>query len=186
MPSTDTEKALIRPLRPEEIGRALFAHFQRTQQVTRCWRRIDGAWVIRDVAFVDDWTEAEYEAVAARLSAILRAGGIVIGAFRNGQLKGFAAVEPELFGSRAQYLDLTLLHVSQDARLEGIGSALFRAAQSFAASRGAEKLYVSAHSAVESCAFYQTMGCVDAEEPSARHVEMEPSDRQLECPVASA
>lgn len=38
----------------QELDRALFAGFVRRQEVTRCWRKADGAWVIRDVPFVDD------------------------------------------------------------------------------------------------------------------------------------
>jgi len=45
---------------------------------------------------------------------------------------------------------------------------------------GAEKLYISAHSSVESQAFYRSMGCAEAEEYNARHVELEPCDCQLE------
>ena len=47
----------------------------------------------------------------------------------------------------------------------------------------AKKLYISAHSAVESQAFYKAMGCVEAEEYNAEHVEKEPYDCQLECDV---
>ena len=49
-----------------------------------------------------------------------------------------------------------------------------------AKSNGAEKLYISAHSAVESQAFYHAMGCVEAVEYKKEHVEQEPYDRQLE------
>ena len=84
-------------------------------------------------------------------------------------------------GSRGQYLDLSSIHVSQDARRRGIGRTLFQAALAFARDRGAEKLYISAHSAVESQAFYRAMGCVEAEEYDAGHVAREPFDCQLEC-----
>ena len=43
------------------------------------------------------------------------------------------------------------------------------------------KLYISAHSAVESQAFYKAMGCVEAEVYHQGHVEEEPYDCQLEC-----
>ena len=46
---------------------------------------------------------------------------------------------------------------------------------------GAIKLYISAHSAVESQAFYKSMGCVEAEIYNQKHVEDEPYDCQLEC-----
>lgn len=51
----------------------------------------------------------------------------------------------------------------------------------FAREKNAKKLYISAHSAVESPAFYKAMGCVEAKEYNAEHVEKEPYDCQLEC-----
>ena len=51
----------------------------------------------------------------------------------------------------------------------------------WAKQKGAKKLYISAHSAVESQAFYKSMGCVEAEVYNKKHVEDEPYDCQLEC-----
>jgi len=107
----------------------------------------------------------------------------VLGAFDNRQLKGFASVEPALLGHHQEYLDLNNLHVSQDCRGKGIGKALFRLAQGWAKEHGAKKLYISAHSAVESQAFYRAMGCVDALEVQQAHAAREPFDCQLECDV---
>ncbi len=83
-------------------------------------------------------------------------------------------------GSRFQYLDLSSIHVSQDVRGQGIGKNLFSAAKRFARGKNAKKLYISAHSAVESQAFYRAMGCKEAEEYDAGHVKREPYDCQLE------
>ena len=47
-------------------------------------------------------------------------------------------------------------------------------------SRAAEKLYISSHSAVETQAFYRAVGCREAQEYNAEHVEQEPFDCQLE------
>ena len=57
----------------------------------------------------------------------------------------------------------------------------FFAAKEWAKQKGAKKLYISAHSAVESQAFYKSMGCVEAEVYNKKHVEDEPYDCQLEC-----
>ena len=86
-----------------------------------------------------------------------------------------------LFGTSKQYLDLTNIHVSEDQRNCGIGKKLFTAAKIWAKEHGAKKLYISAHSAVESQEFYKSMGCVEAKEYSQEHVEKEPYDCQLEC-----
>ena len=58
--------------------------------------------------------------------------------------------------------------------------ALFLAAADWARARGAGKLYISAHSAAESQAFYRAMGCVEAQAYMRHHVEAEPFDCQLE------
>ena len=87
----------------------------------------------------------------------------------------------ELIVDLQETLDLTNIHVSEDQRNCGIGKALFGAAKAWAKEHAAEKLYISAHSAVESQAFYRSMGCVEAKEYYREHVEKEPWDCQLEC-----
>ena len=62
----------------------------------------------------------------------------------------------------------------------GIGRTLFLAAAEWAKEKGAKKLYLSAHSAAESQAFYRSIGCVDARIYSRKHVEDEPYDCQME------
>lgn len=111
----------------------------------------------------------------------METGGFVYAAFQSGKLKGFVSVESELFGGVQRYLDLTSIHVSEELRGNGIGTMLFLAAKEWAAGKGAKKLYISAHSAVESQKFYRKMGCVEAAVPCRRHVEEEPYDCQLEC-----
>ena len=166
-----------------EINRELFDGFVRTQPVTQCWRKEQGEWLIKDIAFVDDWGEAEYERLVSCLRNTAETGGLVTGAFLQTRLVGFVAVEREPIGSRSQYLDLSSIHVSQDMRGYGIGKRLFLTAAGFAREKGAEKLYISAHSSVESQAFYRAMHCKEAEEYHAGHVEQEPCDCQLECEV---
>lgn len=180
------EGLLYRSLNAHEIDRKLFAFFERRQSVTQCWRKIDGVWQIREVAFIDDWNDADYAALVAHLVHTAMSGGFVLGAFAEDALKGFASVEPGFFGSRREYLDLSELHVSRDMRNRGVGRELFSKAASWAKSRGAEKLYISAHSSVESQAFYRAMGCVEAAEYDKAHVEKEPFDCQLEYSLSDA
>lgn len=117
-----------RTLTEKEICRDLFRYFIRHQVVTDCWRRDNGEWVIRPDPFIDEWTEADYQALIADLRETVRSFGFVYAAFCDGQLKGFVSVTSELFGTSKQYLDLTNLHVSEDQRRCGIGKALFAAA----------------------------------------------------------
>ncbi len=165
----------------KELCRSLFDGFIRRQQVVKCWRRENGQWTIKDAPFIDDWSEENYKLLIKCLQNTIQTGGFVYGAFCGGTLKGFTSVEAAFLGSAKQYLDLSCIHVSQDLRGQGIGAVLFQEARNWAKKKGGKKLYISAHSAVETQAFYQRMGCVDALEYDQHHVEAEPFDRQLEC-----
>ena len=164
-----------------ELDRELFRHFIRHQVVGDCVRREQGRWVVKPDPFVDDWSEEDYQTLVTCLKHTKATGGLVYGAFLDGCLKGFVSVEPELFGGTHRYLDLSSIHVSEDLRGTGIGKELFSVAKDWAGKKGAKKLYISAHSAVESQAFYKAMGCVEAKEYQQKHVEQEPYDCQLEC-----
>lgn len=172
-----------RKLSLQEIDRELFSHFDRKQEVTKCWRKVEGEWVVKEIAFIDDWTEKDYAFLVSCLKNTLATMGLVAGAFYEGKLKGFVSVEAARFGGELQYVDLSSLHISQDMRRRGIGKNLFCFAKEYAKEQGAKKLYISAHSAVESQAFYRSMGCVEAKEYNLAHVEQEPCDCQLECEV---
>ena len=168
-------------LQSEIITRELFAHFKRHQLVTKCWRKVGDQWCIKDIAFTDDWDEEDYLKLITYLRSTVAGGGVVFGAFEDGCLKGFASVEAKLLGKNKEYLDLSSLHVSEELRGKGIGKALFRLSKEWAKEHGAQKLYISAHSAVETQAFYRAMGCVEAVEYNKAHVAAEPCDCQLEC-----
>ena len=173
-----------RRLQEDEICGELFGGFIRRQVVKDCWRRdSQGQWHIREDPFIDDWSEEDYRVLVNCLKNTVRTGGLVRAAFSQGRLKGFVSVESELFGGENRYLDLTSIHVSEDMRGQGIGKELFLAAKKWAGEHGAAKLYISAHSAVESQNFYRAMGCVEAAEYNRGHVEAEPYDCQLECRV---
>ena len=169
-----------RALDLEEIERDLFRDFIRRQKVTDCWRKENTSWVIKSDPFIDDWSEEDYQVLVTCLKNTVSTGGLVYGFFFDGSLKGFVSVESALFGNQENYLDLTSLHVSEDLRGNGIGKTLFLKAARWAKAHGADKLYISAHSAVETQAFYQAMGCVEAQEYHRQHVEAEPFDCQLE------
>lgn len=169
-----------RRLGADEISRKLFDGFRRRQIVTKCWRREKGEWIIREDPFVDDWSASDYQQLLAHLRKVIQSGGFVYAAFYRGILKGFVSVDVAPFGDRREYLDLTNIHVSEDMRRKGIGKKLFLAAAEWAKKEGAGKLYISAHSAVESQAFYRSLGCVEAVTYNPKHVEEEPYDCQME------
>ena len=170
-----------RNLCENEIDLDLFKGFIRHQVVTKCWRKEKGKWIVKDDPFIDDWTEEEYEELVLFLKNTVRLGGLVYAVFYNSQLKGFVSVERTVFGGFHKYLDLSNIYVSEDMRNQGIGKILFDKAKKWAKKQGANKLYISSHSAVESQAFYKKMGCVEAEKYDQKHTEKEPYDCQLEC-----
>ncbi len=171
---------IYRPIEYSELDTGLFSSFIRTQIVTDCLRKINGQWVVKSDPFVDDWNENDYITLVECLKNTVKTGGLLCGAFADGKLKAFVSVESALLGSKKQYADLTSIHVSQDMRGLGMGGKLFEAAKEYAKKSGAKKLYISAHSAVETQAFYKAMGCVEALEYDEHHAAKEPFDCQLE------
>lgn len=174
------EAVQYRELEEDEMERGLFSEFRRHQVVTDCWCRINGTWVIQPDPFIDEWSGKDYVFLVQCLKNTVHTKGVVYGAFRQGVLKGFASVEPERFGNNMEYLNLSSIHISEEQRGMGIGKHLFLLAAAWAKNKGAEKLYISAHSAVESQAFYHALGCVEAETYRKEFVEKEPFDCQLE------
>ena len=173
-------ETVYRQLEEAELCRELFTEFRRRQEVNLCWRKIDGKWCVREDPFIDDWSEEDYEFLVDCLKNTVRTGGLVLGAFLDGTLKGFASVESAPMGTDGVYRDLTSLHVSNELRGQGVGRVLFTKAADWAKAQGGRKLYISGHSAVETQAFYKAMGCREAEEYMQKHTEAEPFDCQLE------
>ena len=170
----------FKKLTEEMINTELFSGFRLHQEVTKCMRKIDGEWVVIDNPFTEDWGEKEFEDLVICLKNTVNTGGVVYGAFEGKKLAGFASAESSFFGSRYRYTELSSIHVSEELRGMGIGKKLFRLTAEWAREHGGEKLYISAHSSVESQSFYKAMGCTEAEEYSEYHVQMEPVDCQLE------
>lgn len=166
-----------------ELDRELFNGFIRHQIVNDCWRKVNDKWIIKNTPFIDDWSEKDYQILISCLKNTILTGGFLFGAFSDGILKGFVSVEANFLNCELKYLDLSSIHVSEDMRGHGIGKNLFNYAKVWAREKGACKLYISAHSAVESQAFYKAMGCVEAQVYNQQHVEAEPYDCQLECPL---
>lgn len=170
----------VRPLKKDELAPDIFHDFCRFQPVEKAWRRFHGQWEVQDVCYTDRWGNEKPQAMCDFLRGLLAGGGRAWGAFLDGKLKGFCAIAGARIGSRGQYADLSEMFVSYGCRGAGLGRLLFEKAAESGRALGAEKLYISAHSAAGSVAFYKAMGCVEAEERDPRHVEEEPYDVQME------
>lgn len=174
------ETVSYKKLNAAETTAALFDGFSRYQEVTHCWRKENSQWVLKDIAFTEEWGGVDFELLAAALRSTLEKGGAVIAAFCGESLAGFASVDSLPFGSDGQYVNLPLLHVSSGQRGRGIGKMLFLLVCDEARRLRAAKLYISAHSSAESQAFYRAMGCIEALEYNQRLAEAEPCDCQME------
>ena len=168
------------PLTADNFSPRSLEKFIRRQHVKECWRRADGELVLRPVEYIEDWDLDQRREIAAQVLEAVRRGGAAFGALCRGEVVGFAALAGEWLGSRGQYADLTLFYVSEPFRGKGSGGVLFRMACAAARERGAERLYISAHSAREVMAAYWALGCVEAEEIDPHHAQAEPCDIQLE------
>ena len=171
---------IYRELIKSEISESLFAKFNRYQDVKKCWRKENGEWILKDIAFTEQWGSDEYKILIECLQNTIQTGGTVFGAFSNGFLVGFASIENQLWGSQHEYVQLSSIHTSYESRGMGIGKELFFLAGKKAKENGAKKLYISAHSSQESQAFYKSLGCVEAIEYNQKLVDEEPYDCQLE------
>lgn len=172
------------PVRIEMLTRQNFCEdaldgFIRHQEVTECWRLIEGRWQLVPIAFVEEWNHDKLRGESAMLLKAIADGRSAFGAFRDDVLIGFAQLGERL-GSRGQYIELVSFHVSAPYRGQGIGRRLFAALCCQARKCDAEKLYISAHSSRESQAAYRALGCVHAMEISAEHAAQEPFDVQME------
>lgn len=154
--------------------------FIRRQEVTECWRRTENGLELIPMVFTEDWDENLLCAVAARMLSNIRRGFIGIGAFDGGKLIGWTFFGNELIGSRKNYIELHMFHVSQPYRNHGIGRRLFEASLPIVRKTGAERVFISSHSAKESQAAYRALGCVPAQEYFPHAAEEEPLDIQLE------
>lgn len=171
---------IYRKINENELNTEIFSNFNRYQQVNKCWRKINGQWILENIAFTEQWGKQEYEFLVECLKNTLNTGGAVIGAFIEEELVGFASVENKFFGSKNQYLQLSSIHVSYEIRGKGIGKKLFQMIAQEARNLQAKKLYISAHSSEESQAFYKAIGCIEAKEYNEKLVQAEPCDCQLE------
>ena len=174
------EHVIIRQVELKECTAGIMHKFNRYQEVNRCWRKENGEWILKDIAFVEDWDEKQKDSIIESFSTCIKHGGIILGAYYEEYIIGFAWVENELFGSENEYINLVSLQVSYGFRHQGIGRILFEKSCVEAISLGAKKLYISAHSSEETQAFYKAMGCCETLEINQALFEKEPLDCHME------
>ena len=107
----------------------------------------------------------------------LAAGGIVLGAFADGQLVGIGVVTPHIRPGIAQ---LAYLHVSNPYRARGVGGHLSEELERLAREHGDTKMVVSATPSLNTVRFYGRRGFVPTAEPVPELYELEPEDVHME------
>ena len=164
-------------LDPSSFNAQSLDGFERRQIVRACWRKQNGAWRLVPLVYEEDWDLAMRRAIAANIARQMAAELSAFGAFQDDRLVGFITVSHALFGRSAQ---LGCFQVSAPFRRQGVGRQLFALAAQEARALGADKLYISACSAVETLSAYRALGCTMASEINARLAADEPCDVPLE------
>jgi len=170
----------IKRLTPKDCTQNLLEHFERYQEVKKCWRKENGAWKLKDISFIEQWDTTEKSEIIDEFIDCLQNGGVVLGAFKENQLIGFSSIINEQFGTQKEYIQLATLYVSAKNRNSGLGRKLFAQSCLEAVKLGGKKLYISAHSSEETQAFYKLMGCRETQEINKELFEKEPYDCHLE------
>ncbi len=171
----------MRELNIDDITENLLDYYNRYQEVNKVWRFENNRKVIKDISFIEDWSyDKKQTIIFGELKETLLNNGLVFGAFQSNRLVGFASLSGTFLGENNEYIQLLQLHVSYEYRGKGIGKMLFHSCTKKAGRLGASKVYISAHSSLETQSFYTRMGCVDAKWVYKHQVEIEPYDCQLE------
>lgn len=160
-------------------GLRLLNQIDRSEVVDYAYDYIEGELEQRSVNWnVPNWDPEgvgphAVATVIATWRPVVESGGRVIGAFEGDDLLGLALVHPELEPGMAW---LALLYVTAGHRGTGIGSALWREAESLVSEWGAERMYVSSAPSGPTVDFYRARGCVLAEDPHPELYDKEPDD----------
>lgn len=136
--------------------------------------------IIKDIFFINKWAKDQIKALVEELKSDFLKASYIVGAFEKGQVIAFAGIRKGFFGKENQYLQMPYMHVSKQFRGLGIGKAMFYKCVDKASDMGTGKIYISAHPAIETQKFYESLGCILAKEVNQKLKKLEPHDIQLE------
>jgi len=175
------ENIKFKELKTADISKNILDHYNRYQEIKKCYRKEEGKWIIKDIEFIENWDKDKKDNVIKIFTETLDGNsGYIFGAFDNDKLIGFAVLYNKIFGNRKQYIQLDSMQVSFGYRHKGIGKKLFELCTRKSKDIGIEKMYISANSSEETQKFYLSIGCKDAEEIDKELFEKEPFDRHME------
>ena len=167
---------IVRAMAVSELGR--IAEIDRSEDITEEYKGRGGTLALVDVAVhASRGGESTVRELVDAWKPLLKAGGVLVGAFDGDRLVGFMIHDRCL----AEGFDrLVALHVTTTHRHRGIGRALTEEAVRRARSAGAERLYVSATPTRRTVDFYRQQGFVPLATPNARMLALEPDDIHME------
>ena len=163
----------IKPLNIEDINPRLLDDFSHFQKITKKYVKKNGVWEISDVSILREWSTEKRVWITKYMCQQIERGGLTAGAFLGGKLIGFCCMDGIVSGNSAKYANLTMLFVDDNWKRRGIGKLLFKEAHMHAVKLGAEKIFISAIPSIETIAFYQKIGCTDANEVVESFVDSE-------------
>jgi len=163
-------KIVVRAMTAEDLHVHMMDEFDRHQEITRIVRKNGRVQKLRKPR-VEDWaagfTKGSISNFIYHVYFRQYFGGEpkVFAAFRGNQVVGFAhwRFMEDLKLKRSKqttFAILDRLFVSQECRRMGLGRQLFDLCAQAARAEGAPMLYISTEPAVETQAFYRSLGCV--------------------------
>ncbi len=154
--------------------------YNRYQESKINLRLDNGSYLYKEESFVETWNNIQLRQKAQDLINAVNQGSIGYCARHNSQVIGFAYLGTKFLGSKKQYIELIMFHVSNEFRNQGIGKKLFNLICDEARKLPLKKIYISANSAKETQEAYKALGCVFATEIQNEIASSEPYDIQLE------
>lgn len=170
----------IKSLSRKDISEDFLNGFNHEQRITAEWKKVNNVWITVETDVLREWDAEKRKWIPAYLKEQIDQGGVVLGAFHDNRLVGFASVDGILLGECAKYANLTMLFVDDAFKRKGVGRSLFCGIKKAACDLNADRLFISAIPSVDTIAFYFSMGCSDAEEIIPDFVDTD-EDRYMEC-----
>jgi len=152
----------------EDLHTGMMDSFDRSQEITRVVRKNGRVKKLRKPRFEVNWsTEGKAKFIQdwfihhACIRQYYPGEPLIFAAFQGNQVAAFAAWKM-FWGKENEYAVLLRLYVSREYRRMGLGRELFMLCAEAARSKGAQKLFISAASPVETQDFYRRLSCTVA------------------------
>ena len=165
-------------------GLLRFREIDRSEEVTVHYRQVGKELVSERVhdPVPNFFPEGEHHSVAELVRTwqpVVDAGGVLLGAFADGELAGIALLGGEVAPGTRQ---VALLYVSRPHRGRGIAGTLMNEIERLARADGARALYVSSTPTSSAVGFYLSRG-FEPTEPLPEPFAMEPEDIHMLLPL---